>query len=56
MQATGDVDPMLDAGAAAAALLAGLQSGVSLLLATGSTTHLEAALDVALSHLRSRPA
>ncbi len=55
MQAGGDVDPALDAGTAAAALLAGIQGGVALLLATGSTAHLEAALDVALAHLRSRP-
>jgi len=56
MQSSGDVDPGLDAGAAAAAVLAGIQGGVGLLLATGSTAHLEAALDVALAHLRSRPA
>jgi AcrR family transcriptional regulator len=55
MQATGEIDPAIDAGPAAAALLAGIQGGVGLLLATGSTTHLEAALDVALAHLRSRP-
>jgi AcrR family transcriptional regulator len=56
MQAGGDIDPALDAGTAAAALLAGIQGGVGLLLATGSTNHLEAALDVAMAHLQSVPA
>jgi hypothetical protein len=55
MQVGGDVDPALDAGPAAAALLAGIQGGVALLLATGSTRHLEAALDAAMAHLQSVP-
>ena len=52
MQATGGVDPTLDAARSAAALLAGIQGGVLLLLTTGSTVHLEAALDVGIAQLR----
>ena len=44
----------LDANQAAAALLAGLQGGVLILLATGKLTHLEAALDVAIANLQGR--
>ena len=42
----------LDADQAAAALLAGIQGGVMMLLATGQLTHLEAALDVGIANLR----
>jgi AcrR family transcriptional regulator len=52
MQAAGEVDPALDADRTAAALLAGIQGGVVVMLSTGSTTHLEAALDLGLAHLR----
>ncbi len=52
MQRQGLVRVSLDAEQAAAALLAGLQGGVLILLATGQLTHLEAALDVAIAHLR----
>ena len=52
LQATGAADPTTDAPKTAAALLAGIQGGVLLLLSTGSTTHLEAALDVAIENLR----
>ena len=52
MQAAGEVDPALDAARSAAALLAGIQGGVLLLLTTGSSAHLEAALDVGITHLR----
>jgi AcrR family transcriptional regulator len=52
MQATGDVAAAVDADRAAAALLAGIQGGVLLLLATGRTDHLEAALDLAIDALR----
>jgi AcrR family transcriptional regulator len=44
----------LDARQAAAALLAGLQGGVMILLATGQLTHLEAALDVGIANLRGQ--
>jgi AcrR family transcriptional regulator len=52
MQTRGLVRPALDAQQAAAALLAGLQGGVLILLATGQLRHLEAALDVAIASLR----
>ncbi|MFB4278056.1 TetR/AcrR family transcriptional regulator [Nonomuraea sp. MTCD27] len=56
MQAAGEIDPALDPDHAAAALLAGVQGGVLILLSTGRITHLEAALDTGLRHLRdSRP-
>ncbi|WP_181784667.1 TetR/AcrR family transcriptional regulator [Pseudonocardia pini] len=54
MQGAGEIDPGLDAAQAASALLAGIQGGVLLLLTTGSSTHLEAALDVGIAHLRRR--
>jgi hypothetical protein len=52
MQATGEVDPAVDAARSAAALLAGIQGGVLLLLTTGSSAHLEAALDVGIAQLK----
>jgi AcrR family transcriptional regulator len=52
LQATGQVDPVLDATRSAAALLAGIQGGVLLLLTTGSSDPLEAALDVGIAHLK----
>ncbi len=39
-------------GAPAAALLAGIQGGVSVLLNTGDISYLEAALDVGIANLR----
>ena len=41
-----------DADHAAAALLAGVQGGVLILMSTGRTTHLEAAIDLGIRHLR----
>lgn len=52
MQNRGLVRASLDAKQAAAALLAGVQGGVLILLATGQLTHLEAALDVGIANLR----
>lgn len=52
MQDAGEVDHDIDADRAAAALLAGIQGGVLMLLSTGATTHLEAALDVGIENLR----
>jgi AcrR family transcriptional regulator len=52
MQAGGKIEAGLDADQAAAALLAGIQGGVLIMLATGQLTHLEAALDVGIRHLR----
>jgi hypothetical protein len=52
MQARGKVASRLDAERTAAALLAGIQGGVVVMLATGQITHLEAALDQAIERLR----
>ena len=46
MQAAGEVAPELDAGRTAAAILAGIQGGVVMLMSTGDLTPLEAALDL----------
>jgi len=53
MQGRGLIRAELDAEQASAALLAGLQGGVIILLATGRLTHLEAALDVGIANLRA---
>ncbi|GAA1283745.1 TetR family transcriptional regulator [Planotetraspora silvatica] len=53
MQGQGEIDPRLDAEHAAAALLAGIQGGIVIRLSTGRFTHLEAALDVGIQHLRA---
>ncbi|MGC4768920.1 TetR/AcrR family transcriptional regulator [Micromonospora sp. DT44] len=53
MQSTGDIAPDVDAERTAAALLAGIQGGVLLLLSTGRIDHLEAALDVTIERLRA---
>jgi AcrR family transcriptional regulator len=52
MQARGEVPPALDADRAAAAFIAGIQGGVQMLRSTGSTAHLEAAMDVLIEYLR----
>jgi AcrR family transcriptional regulator len=52
MQSSGEVPHALDPDVAAAALLAGIQGGVMIMLSTGSTAHLEAALDVGIAGLR----
>jgi AcrR family transcriptional regulator len=57
MQAAGEVAPGLDPARTAAAILAGIQGGVVMLMATGDLTPLSAALDLSLEHLRRhRPA
>jgi len=56
MQAAGEIDPGIDPGRAAAALLAGIQGGVLLHLSTGRLVHLEAALDMGIAHLRDSAA
>ncbi|CCH19457.1 TetR/AcrR family transcriptional regulator [Micromonospora lupini] len=53
MQSTGDIAADVDADRAAAALLAGIQGGVLLLLSTGRIDHLEAALDLTIERLRA---
>lgn len=52
MQSAGEMSTELDADRAAAALLAGIQGGVLLLMASGRTDHLESALDLAFSAFR----
>ncbi|MGW4959182.1 TetR/AcrR family transcriptional regulator [Nonomuraea sp. NPDC004186] len=52
MQDAGEIDPGLDPDHAAAALLAGIQGGVLIQMSTGEVTHLEAALDMGIAHLR----
>ena len=53
MQATGEIAPDLDPVRTAAAILAGIQGGVVMLMSTGDTTPLEAALDLAIAYLRT---
>jgi len=42
----------IDPARTAAAIVAGIQGGVTVLMATGSVEHLAAALDTALDYLR----
>ncbi len=53
MQDKGEVSPRLNVERTAAALLAGLQGGVVVMLSTGRIDHLEAALDVGIANLRA---
>ncbi len=52
MQQSGQISPALDAARTAAAIVAAIQGGVTILMSTGSSQHLEAALDTALLFLR----
>jgi hypothetical protein len=52
MQRSGQIASGLDAARTAAAIIAALQDGVTILMSTGSSEHLEAALDTALLFLR----
>jgi AcrR family transcriptional regulator len=52
MQRQRRVSSKIDPDQVAAALLAGIQGGVVVMLSTGSLAHLEAALDVGISNLR----
>ncbi|MGW3283019.1 TetR/AcrR family transcriptional regulator [Streptomyces sp. NPDC001002] len=52
LQARGLVPEDVDVDMRAAALLAGIQGGVSILLSTGRSTHLRAALDQGIADLR----
>jgi AcrR family transcriptional regulator len=56
MQAAGLVRAGLDPDRLAAAFVAGIQGGVTVLRSTGSTRHLEATLDALLDYLRGQPA
>ena len=53
MQAVDKIPARVDADRTAAALLAGIQGGVGIMLATGDLGYLEAALDVGISSLRA---
>ncbi len=53
MQEQGKIAGSVDPSRAAAALLAGIQGGVSVLLSTGDISYLEAALDVGIAGLRA---
>lgn len=52
MQSDDKVSDELNADRVAAALLAGIQGGVGIMLATGDLTYLEAALDIGIGSLR----
>jgi AcrR family transcriptional regulator len=52
MQSQDEVAPDLDADRVAAALLAGIQGGVNVMLVTGELTYLEAALDSGIAALQ----
>jgi AcrR family transcriptional regulator len=56
MQDQREIPLGLDADRAAAALLAGIQGGVLIMMSTGSLTHLEAALDLGIHQLLAPPA
>ncbi|HBF83141.1 MAG TPA: TetR family transcriptional regulator [Streptomyces sp.] len=45
----------VDVDRSAAALLAGIQGGVSIMMSTGSSAHLRAALDTGIDQLRTAP-
>jgi AcrR family transcriptional regulator len=53
LQANRLVSPALDVDRTAAALLAGVQGGVAIMMSTGDSTHLKAALDAGIEHLRA---
>ena len=54
MQSQGKAAAEVDAGRFAAALLAGIQGGVGVMLATGDLSYLEAALDLGIESLRAK--
>jgi AcrR family transcriptional regulator len=53
MQSAGRIGRSLDPEPAAAAMIAAIQGGVTILMSTGSADHLIAALDMCLAHLRA---
>jgi AcrR family transcriptional regulator len=53
MQAAGEISLDLDAGRTAAAILAGIQGGVVMMMSTGDTIPLEATLDLAIGYLQA---
>ncbi|MHC5259095.1 TetR/AcrR family transcriptional regulator [Streptomyces sp. UC4497] len=55
LQANGLVARGLDVDRTAASLLAGIQGGVTIMMSTGDSTHLKAALDTGIAQLRATP-
>ena len=55
MQETDEVAGDLDADRTAAAILAGIQGGVVMMMSTGDITPLEAALNLGIEYLRAHP-
>lgn len=53
MQAAGEIRADVDANRAAGALMAAIQGGVAILMASGSAQHLEYALDLCLDYLKN---
>ncbi|GAA2682004.1 TetR/AcrR family transcriptional regulator [Streptomyces lunalinharesii] len=53
LRTNGLVASALDVDRTAAALLAGVQGGVTIMMSTGDSTHLKAALDTGIEHLRT---
>jgi hypothetical protein len=53
LQDVGEIDRHLDADRTAAALVAAVQGGVTILMSTGSIFHLEAAPDTSLTLRRA---
>ena len=53
MQRIGEISGDLDAERTAASIIAAIQGGVAILMSTGSSTHLESALDTSLLFLRT---
>jgi len=53
MQAGGELSPSFDVDRAAPALLSALQGGVTIMVATGESSYLEAALDLAVERMRA---
>jgi hypothetical protein len=53
MQKQGDIAPELNAQSTAAAFIAGIQGGVTILRSTGDTAHLEAIFDLLTSYLQA---
>jgi AcrR family transcriptional regulator len=53
LQDNGDLPTSVDVDETAAALLAGIQGGVTIMLSTGESTHLRAALDWGIMRLRA---
>jgi AcrR family transcriptional regulator len=55
MQAAGEVAASLDPARTAAAILAGIQGGVVMMMSTGDSTPLEAALELGIGYLQANP-